>query len=147
LPDTDAGARRRRARPVRNSYSRLLALPFLSTDAIADTTAAYASPSAPIICGWRQQPIHGAAWGEGQLHQPRHHRHPDGAGRAGQPGRLGPASDDLRIGTGRQGTAADIAAAAEFLTSPHATFITGTDLLDGGAVAAIRNGRVDLGQK
>jgi NAD(P)-dependent dehydrogenase (short-subunit alcohol dehydrogenase family) len=47
--------------------------------------------------------------------------------------------------TGRHGTAEDIAAAADFLTGPHATFITGTDLLvDGGVVAAIRNGRVDV---
>jgi hypothetical protein len=43
--------------------------------------------------------------------------------------------------------AQDIAAAADFLTGPHATFITGTDLLvDGGVVAAQRNGRVNLGQ-
>lgn len=48
---------------------------------------------------------------------------------------------------GRLGTAEDIAAAADFLTGPHATFITGTDLLvDGGVVAAQRNGRVFLGQ-
>lgn len=38
----------------------------------------------------------------------------------------------------RLGTAHDIAAAVEFLTGPHATFITGTDLLvDGGVVASI----------
>ncbi|TKA00637.1 SDR family oxidoreductase [Actinacidiphila oryziradicis] len=48
---------------------------------------------------------------------------------------------------GRLGTAEDIAAAADFLTGPHPTFITGTDLLvDGGVVAAQRNGRVNLGQ-
>jgi NAD(P)-dependent dehydrogenase (short-subunit alcohol dehydrogenase family) len=41
-------------------------------------------------------------------------------------------------GTGRIGTPEDIAAAAEFLTGPQATFITGTDLLvDGGAVSAL----------
>lgn len=39
--------------------------------------------------------------------------------------------------TGRMGTPDDIAAAVEFLTGPHSSFITGTDLLvDGGAVAA-----------
>lgn len=41
-------------------------------------------------------------------------------------------------GTGRIGTATDIADAAAFLLGPTATFITGTDLLvDGGTVAAI----------
>ncbi|MFF5080200.1 SDR family oxidoreductase [Actinoplanes sp. NPDC000266] len=41
-------------------------------------------------------------------------------------------------GTGREGTAADIAAAAAFLLGPDSTFITGTDLLvDGGVVAAM----------
>ena len=47
---------------------------------------------------------------------------------------------------GRPGTADDIAAAADFLTGPHATFITGTDVLaDGGVVAAYRNGRITAG--
>jgi NAD(P)-dependent dehydrogenase (short-subunit alcohol dehydrogenase family) len=49
---------------------------------------------------------------------------------------------------GRLGTAEDIAAAADFLTGPHATFITGTDVLvDGGVIAAYRNGRVHVGQR
>jgi NAD(P)-dependent dehydrogenase (short-subunit alcohol dehydrogenase family) len=40
--------------------------------------------------------------------------------------------------TGRLGTPEDIAAAVDFLTGPHATFITGTDLLvDGGAVSGL----------
>ena len=44
-------------------------------------------------------------------------------------------------GTGRLGTPDDIAAAAEFLLDPAASFITGTDVLvDGGAVAALRAG-------
>jgi NAD(P)-dependent dehydrogenase (short-subunit alcohol dehydrogenase family) len=44
-----------------------------------------------------------------------------------------------RSGTGRVGTADDVAAAVEFLVSPAASFITGTDLLlDGGVVAAMR---------
>ncbi len=43
-------------------------------------------------------------------------------------------------GTRRVGTADDIAAAVEFLVSPAASFITGTDLLvDGGVIAAVRN--------
>jgi NAD(P)-dependent dehydrogenase (short-subunit alcohol dehydrogenase family) len=48
-------------------------------------------------------------------------------------------------GTGRLGTPDDIAAAADFLLSSAASFITGTDLLvDGGVVAAVRTGGVDV---
>lgn len=48
-------------------------------------------------------------------------------------------------GTGRIGTPSDIAAAAAFLLGPESSFITGTDLLvDGGVVAAVRNGRLNL---
>ena len=44
-----------------------------------------------------------------------------------------------RSGTARIGTPDDVAAAVEFLVSPAASFITGTDLLvDGGVVAAMR---------
>jgi NAD(P)-dependent dehydrogenase (short-subunit alcohol dehydrogenase family) len=43
-------------------------------------------------------------------------------------------------GTQRLGTADDIAAVVEFLVSPAASFITGTDILvDGGVVAAMRS--------
>ncbi|HUV10659.1 MAG TPA: SDR family oxidoreductase [Acidimicrobiia bacterium] len=44
-------------------------------------------------------------------------------------------------GTQRLGTPDDIAAVVEFLVSPAASFITGTDVrVDGGAVAAVRHG-------
>jgi NAD(P)-dependent dehydrogenase (short-subunit alcohol dehydrogenase family) len=44
-----------------------------------------------------------------------------------------------RSGTGRLGVPDDIASVVEFLMSPAASFITGTDILvDGGAVAAFR---------
>jgi NAD(P)-dependent dehydrogenase (short-subunit alcohol dehydrogenase family) len=47
--------------------------------------------------------------------------------------------------TGRVGTHDDIAAAADFLLSPAASFITGIDLLvDGGVVAAVRTGSLAL---
>ena len=47
-----------------------------------------------------------------------------------------------RSGTGRIGTPDDVAAVVEFLVSPAASFITGTDLLlDGGVVAAMRYAR------
>jgi NAD(P)-dependent dehydrogenase (short-subunit alcohol dehydrogenase family) len=57
----------------------------------------------------------------------------------------GPFGDTMRSmiemsGTGRIGTPDDIATAVEFLVSPAASFITGTDLLvDGGVVAAMRH--------
>jgi len=55
----------------------------------------------------------------------------------------GPFGDVMRMmveqsGTGRIGTPDEIAAAVEFLVSPGASFISGTDLLvDGGVVAAM----------
>jgi NAD(P)-dependent dehydrogenase (short-subunit alcohol dehydrogenase family) len=48
-------------------------------------------------------------------------------------------------GLRRLGTPEDIAAATEFLLGPSASFVTGTDLLvDGGVVAAITTGTIDL---
>ena len=48
-------------------------------------------------------------------------------------------------GLRRLGTPEDIAAATEFLLGPSAAFVTGTDLLvDGGVVAAIQTGTIDL---
>jgi len=45
----------------------------------------------------------------------------------------------------RVGTSEEIAAAAAFLLSDEASFITGTDLLiDGGVIAAIKCGRYQL---
>ena len=48
-------------------------------------------------------------------------------------------------GLRRLGTPEDIAAATEFVLGPSASFVTGTDLLvDGGVVAAITTGTIDL---
>ena len=48
-------------------------------------------------------------------------------------------------GVRRIGTPEDIAAATEFLLGPGAAFITGVDLLvDGGVIAAIQTGTIDL---
>jgi len=63
-------------------------------------------------------------------------------GRAELAGPFGDGMRDMveRSGSGRIGTADDIAAAVEFLVGPTASFITGTDLLvDGGVVAALRS--------
>jgi NAD(P)-dependent dehydrogenase (short-subunit alcohol dehydrogenase family) len=46
----------------------------------------------------------------------------------------------------RLGTPEDIATAAEFLLGPHASFISGADLLvDGGVIGALTTGQLDLG--
>lgn len=64
----------------------------------------------------------------------------------GQQELASPVGDGMRAmiamsGTGRIGTADDIATATAFLLGPDATFITGTDLLvDGGVVAAAKAG-------
>jgi NAD(P)-dependent dehydrogenase (short-subunit alcohol dehydrogenase family) len=61
-------------------------------------------------------------------------------GRAELAGPFGETMRDMveKSGTHRVGTPDDIAAAVEFLCSPAASFITGTDLLvDGGVIAAL----------
>jgi meso-butanediol dehydrogenase/(S,S)-butanediol dehydrogenase/diacetyl reductase len=46
---------------------------------------------------------------------------------------------------GRVGTSDEIATAAAYLLGPDASFITGSDLLiDGGVIAALRSGRLQL---
>lgn len=63
---------------------------------------------------------------------------------AGESGRVMQAMID-GSGTRRVGTPEDIASVVDFLLSPAASFITGTDILvDGGVTAAIRSGRVDF---
>ena len=60
----------------------------------------------------------------------------------------GPSGEFMRLlvaasGAGRLGTAEDIASVTEFLLSPAASFVTGTDtLVDGGVVAAVRSHQV-----
>jgi NAD(P)-dependent dehydrogenase (short-subunit alcohol dehydrogenase family) len=47
---------------------------------------------------------------------------------------------------GREGCADEVAAAAAFLLSDEASFISGIDVLvDGGVIAAVRNARVQFG--
>lgn len=62
----------------------------------------------------------------------------------------GPGSDNYQSmiansATGRVGTTDEIAVAAAYLLGPDAGFITGSDLLiDGGVIAAIHAGRIEL---
>jgi NAD(P)-dependent dehydrogenase (short-subunit alcohol dehydrogenase family) len=50
-------------------------------------------------------------------------------------------------GAQRPGTADDIAAVVDFLLSPAANFVTGTDILvDGGVTAAFLTGQIDFGK-
>jgi len=63
----------------------------------------------------------------------------------------GPAGSFMRAmvdasGTARLGTPDDIAAAADFLLGPMASFVTGTDLLvDGGVIGAMTTGQMEFG--
>jgi NAD(P)-dependent dehydrogenase (short-subunit alcohol dehydrogenase family) len=84
--------------------AELLSLPFLSTDAIATSGIAYGISKranqirvAAAAHGW------GQTRGQGQLHQPRHHCHPDGASRVGRHGRRRHPCADLRVSGGQAG--------------------------------------------
>jgi NAD(P)-dependent dehydrogenase (short-subunit alcohol dehydrogenase family) len=120
----------------------------LSTDAIATSAVAYGISKranqirvAAAARGWGQRGARVNSISPGIIATPM-----------GQAELAGTAGGAIRAlisasAAGRQGTAEEIAAAADFLTGPNATFITGTDLLvDGGVVAAQRNGLVNLGQ-
>jgi NAD(P)-dependent dehydrogenase (short-subunit alcohol dehydrogenase family) len=120
----------------------LLNLPELSAEAVADPGAAYALAKRANQVRVRAASI---AWGRRQARvntiSPGIISTPMGAAEL-----EGPSGDGMRAmvagsASGRFGTPQDIAAAIEFLTGPHSTFITGTDLLvDGGVVAALLTG-------
>ncbi len=126
--------------------SELLTLPFASPDTVTDPGQAYG-----LAKRANQVRVQAAslAWGErgarvnsispGIISTPMGQQE------------LGSASGEFMramiaaSGTGRLGTPDDIAAAAAFLLGPDSSFITGTDLLvDGGVVAALRSGRLNL---
>jgi NAD(P)-dependent dehydrogenase (short-subunit alcohol dehydrogenase family) len=124
----------------------LLALPFLAAGAVADPGAAYG-----IAKRANQVRVQAAslAWGEkgarvnsispGVISTPMGQQE-----LASASGAFMRAMVDAS-GTGRLGTPVDIAAAAAFLVGPDASFITGTDLLvDGGVIAALRSGRLQM---
>ena len=124
----------------------LLALPFASPEEVTDPGAAYALAKRANLL--RVQAA-SAAWGKRGARI-----------NSISPGIISTSMGQLELGsevgpvmramisasaTGRLGTPDDIAAAAAFLLGPEASFITGTDLLvDGGVVAAVRAGRLEL---
>ncbi|HYY01542.1 MAG TPA: SDR family oxidoreductase [Mycobacterium sp.] len=70
-------------------------------------------------------------------------------GRQELAGESGGAMQAMIDGSGCQriGTADDIAGVVDFLLSPAANFVTGTDILvDGGVTAAFRTGQIEFGQ-
>ena len=128
------------------SATELLALPFLQEGAIANQGAAYG-----IAKRANQLRVQAAslAWGSrgarvnsispGVISTPM-----------GQSELAGESGAYMRMlveasATKRLGTPSDIAEATAFLLGSSSSFITGTDLLiDGGVIAAIRNGAVQL---
>jgi len=126
---------------------QLASLPFASADAVADPGAAYGLAKranqlrvAAASSTWGARGARVNSISPGIISTPM-----------GQAELSGRAGDHMRAmvaasGTGRLGTPEDITAAAAFLLGPESSFVTGTDLLvDGGVVAAVRSGRLQLG--
>jgi NAD(P)-dependent dehydrogenase (short-subunit alcohol dehydrogenase family) len=128
--------------------AELLSLPFLSPEAITTSSIAYGTSKranhlrvAAAANGWGLRGARVNSISPGVIATPM-----SKAELAGETGVFMRAMIDGSA-TGRPGTAEEIADAVDFLTGPHSTFITGTDLLvDGGVIAAVRNGHVRLGQ-
>jgi NAD(P)-dependent dehydrogenase (short-subunit alcohol dehydrogenase family) len=121
--------------------AHLLALPFLTPEAVPNAGAAYTI--AKRANALRVQAAAGA-WGSrgarintispGVISTSMGQQELDGASGEQMRGMI------AMSGMGRIGTPDDIADAAGFLLGPGASFITGTDLLvDGGVIAAIRS--------
>jgi NAD(P)-dependent dehydrogenase (short-subunit alcohol dehydrogenase family) len=126
--------------------SELLSLPDLDEEGLADTAMAYMVAkranqvrvqAASLRWGRRSTRINSIS--PGVIATPMVHAELNG-----------PSGDGMRAQVqespaGRFGTPQDIAAAVEFLSGPHATFITGVDLLvDGGSIAQFAEARPSL---
>ncbi|APX34035.1 short-chain dehydrogenase [Brachybacterium sp. P6-10-X1] len=124
----------------------LLSLPFLREGALPDSGAAYS-----LAKRANQLRVHAAAadWGARGARinsiSPGVISTPMGQHELASENGAGMRTMIDGSGSGRIGTPADIAGAAAFLLGPDASFITGTDLLvDGGVVAAVRAGGIEL---
>jgi len=123
----------------------LLSLPFLHPEVMQSATGAYSlakrgnqlrMAAAALAWGRRGARINSISPGIIATRQGRDEL----AGESGKSMRAMTAASARK----RMGTPGDIAAAAAFLLSPDADFITGTDLLiDGGVTAAFRLGAID----
>ena len=127
---------------ARTPARELLELPYVNPKSVTDSALAYGLAKQANHISVRVASI---AWGRrgarvnsispGTIATPMGHRELDSPIGEGIRG-LVAASAAKRLGTPEE-----IAAAAAFLLSPEAAFITGTDLLvDGGVVAALRSG-------
>ncbi|MBP1326877.1 NAD(P)-dependent dehydrogenase (short-subunit alcohol dehydrogenase family) [Leucobacter exalbidus] len=124
----------------------LLALPFLQGEAVPNSGAAYGIAKRcnqlrmqPASITWGARGARVNSISPGVISTPMGQQELEGESGAGMRSMV------EGSGTGRLGTPFDIAAAAAFLLGPDASFITGTDLLvDGGAVAAVKTGTVQL---
>lgn len=124
----------------------LLGLPLLSPDAVPNSGAAYALAKRANHLRVQAEAV---AWGDngarvncispGIILTPLARDEMSGPGAASYQAMI------RQSAAGRVGTTDEVAVAASYLLGPDAAFITGADLLiDGGVIAAIRAGRVEL---
>lgn len=124
----------------------LLGLPLLSLDAVPNSGAAYALAKRANHLRVQAEAI---AWGDNGARvnciSPGIILTPLAKDEMSGPGAAAYQTMIRQSAAGRVGTTDEIAAAASYLLGPDAAFVTGADLLiDGGVIAAIRAGRVEL---
>ncbi|RKG98322.1 SDR family oxidoreductase [Corallococcus carmarthensis] len=125
---------------------RLLALPYLQPEAVPGSGTAYALSKRAnhlrvqaAAVTWGERGARGNAISPGVILTPLAQHELDSP--------VGPVYQTFIKASAakRMGTPDEVAAAAAFLMGPEAGFITGSDLLmDGGVIAALRTGRIQL---